>query len=175
MSHTLAWTARSTPGHGSARLLQWRLSLTRLTEDQLSDPKGDLNVLSPYFRVEGCKDAPTPDEVAAALIASGITSKDTPLFACLLRQIYTSNTIVLCGLPVDIQCYHLNSRSPNTGGFAKLGCLENPTHEVGWCHFNKFKGKCGAQALLHELAHTCGWNHGDDKGVPGDSGELSCD
>jgi len=44
---TLAWTVRSTPGHGSARLLPWRLSLTRLTEDQLSDPKGDLNVLSP--------------------------------------------------------------------------------------------------------------------------------
>jgi len=43
----LAWTVRSTPGHGSARLLPWRLSLTRLTEDQLSDPKGDLNVLLP--------------------------------------------------------------------------------------------------------------------------------
>jgi len=49
----LAWTVRSTPGHGSARLVPWRLSLTRLTEDQLSDPKGDLNVLSPEVRCAG--------------------------------------------------------------------------------------------------------------------------
>jgi len=48
LTEDLAWTARSTPGHGSARLVPWRLSLTRLTEDQLSDPKGDLNVLSPW-------------------------------------------------------------------------------------------------------------------------------
>jgi len=47
---SLARTVRSTPGHGSARLLPWRLSLTRLTEDQLSDPKGDLNVLSPKYK-----------------------------------------------------------------------------------------------------------------------------
>ena len=43
----LARAARSTPGHGSARLRRCRPSLTRLTEGQLSDPKGDLNVLSP--------------------------------------------------------------------------------------------------------------------------------
>jgi len=44
---SLARAVRSTPGHGSARLIRCRPSLTRLTEDQLSDPKGDLNVLSP--------------------------------------------------------------------------------------------------------------------------------
>lgn len=128
-----------------------------------------------YFKVEGCSNAPASDDVAAALIASGITSKDTQLFACILRQIYSPNTIVVCNLQVDIECVGLNSANPNTGGFADIGCPENPTREVRWCQFKKFKGKCGAQALLHELAHTCGWDHGGGKGVPGDSGVLSCD
>src|SRR5712691_1242851 len=26
--------------------------------------------------------------------------------------------------------------------------------------------------VIHEWAHTCGWDHGDDHGVPGDSGRV---
>jgi hypothetical protein len=31
-----------------------------------------------------------------------------------------------------------------------------------------------ADVVLHEWAHTCGWEHGEGKGVPGNNGCLSC-
>jgi hypothetical protein len=34
--------------------------------------------------------------------------------------------------------------------------------------------RCRAQAMVHELAHSCGWHHGDGQGVPGDEGTLPC-
>jgi len=128
-----------------------------------------------YFTVEGCDHVPSESEVAAELITSGILAKDKKLFSCISKQIVNPNTVVKCNLQVDIQCVFSNTtKDQATAGFADIGSCEKPTHEVRWCHFKKFKGNCAAQALLHELAHTCGWDHGQKKNVPGDSGVIEC-
>jgi hypothetical protein len=37
---------------------------------------------------------------------------------------------------------------------------------------NPTKPRCMVDSLVHELAHTCGWNHVGGKGVPGDDGFM---
>jgi len=48
-----------------------------------------------------------------------------------------------------------------------------PWDEVNWCDL-PLSSHCRARAMVHELAHTCGWHHKDGHGVPGDHGEDSC-
>jgi hypothetical protein len=45
---------------------------------------------------------------------------------------------------------------------------------VRWCE-EKATPDCRAKAMVHELAHSCGWSHGQGLGVPGDDGFLRCD
>ena len=33
---------------------------------------------------------------------------------------------------------------------------------------------CRMEAMVHELAHSCGWEHDQGGGVPGAKGELPC-
>jgi hypothetical protein len=39
----------------------------------------------------------------------------------------------------------------------------------------KLKKNCQIEALVHEFAHTCGWDHQKGKGVPAEDGKLSGD
>jgi RHS repeat-associated protein len=34
--------------------------------------------------------------------------------------------------------------------------------------------KCAGDVVIHEWAHSCGWNHGEGQGIPGDSGYIEC-
>ncbi|MBK7857431.1 MAG: hypothetical protein IPJ65_02165 [Archangiaceae bacterium] len=44
-------------------------------------------------------------------------------------------------------------------------------NKVLWCN-RKISPACRAKAVVHELAHLCGWNEGDGKGVPFDNGVV---
>jgi hypothetical protein len=39
--------------------------------------------------------------------------------------------------------------------------------EIEWCEVPA-TAECVAQAVIHELAHSCGWDHREGLGVPGD-------
>lgn len=49
-----------------------------------------------------------------------------------------------------------------------------PADELYWCELPVTE-RCRAQIAVHELAHTCGWRHGNGLGVPGDYRKFSCD
>lgn len=68
-----------------------------------------------------------------------------------------------------------NAKNPGHGGMTIPGTCDQPTHEIKWCHLKEFQtGQCGADAVLHELAHTCGWKEYEEKGVPGNTGVIQC-
>ena len=51
---------------------------------------------------------------------------------------------------------------------------EQPKEEFSWCEL-PLSPRCQALTVVHELAHACGWHHGDGNGVPGDDdGRLEC-
>jgi hypothetical protein len=50
----------------------------------------------------------------------------------------------------------------------------SPSNEVNWCEVPSSRD-CRAKAMVHELAHSCGWHHDQGLGVPGNDGELPCD
>lgn len=51
---------------------------------------------------------------------------------------------------------------------------DNPSHEVNWCEQSSSRN-CRSRAMVHELAHSCGWRHNQGHGVPGDDGRLLCE
>jgi hypothetical protein len=51
---------------------------------------------------------------------------------------------------------------------------EHPLKEVNWCEQSASR-ECRARAMVHELAHSCGWKHYQGLGVPGDDGLLPCE
>jgi len=61
------------------------------------------------------------------------------------------------------------------GGFVFKGpqSCKIPSSEVQWCDL-PIASSCRARAMVHELAHTCGWHDGDGHGVPGNSGADEC-
>jgi RHS repeat-associated protein len=60
------------------------------------------------------------------------------------------------------------------GGSSPVG--ESPTKpstdDVTWCEL-PVDGDCQTKMLVHELAHSCGWDHGGGKGVP-ETNQLEC-
>ena len=61
------------------------------------------------------------------------------------------------------------------GGYAKHRgrTCEAPGNEVAWCEL-AVSEHCRAVMMVHELAHRCGWEHGDGHGVPGNGGNYQC-
>ncbi|ADO71579.1 uncharacterized protein STAUR_3791 [Stigmatella aurantiaca DW4/3-1] len=51
---------------------------------------------------------------------------------------------------------------------------DHPSREINWCEAPASRD-CRAKAMVHELAHSCGWHHGQGLGVPADNGLLPCD
>jgi RHS repeat-associated protein len=66
-------------------------------------------------------------------------------------------------------------KSPTAVASATLGeSCSNPAADAFWC--NRAKGmneNCVVDALVHEAAHNCGWNHRQGKGVPGNEGHIT--
>jgi hypothetical protein len=50
---------------------------------------------------------------------------------------------------------------------------KNPRREINWCEWDVSR-ECRAKGMVHELAHTCGWNHDQGLGVPGNDGTITC-
>lgn len=73
-----------------------------------------------------------------------------------------------------------------TTKFAKKACTDtrlaaatlgtscsNPETQAAWCN-RTCSDEAIVQAIVHEAAHNCGWNHNGGKNVPGDDGHVSC-
>jgi hypothetical protein len=77
-----------------------------------------------------------------------------------------------------------NCKDQSSEGVSALGYVvrfsnrptscENPSHELNWCEQPSSRD-CRAKAMVHELAHSCGWRHNQGLGVPGDDGKLPCE
>src|SRR5207253_637867 len=75
-----------------------------------------------------------------------------------------------------IDCLDANgqcARRPTDGGYASYAGNEVHLCPDNWTK-SPWNGLVG-NMVLHELAHTCGWCHGDASGVPYDPGhDSSC-
>jgi hypothetical protein len=61
------------------------------------------------------------------------------------------------------------------GGYVYPGeqTCQRPEEEIYWCELPRSR-RCRAEIMVHELAHSCGWHHGDGQGVPANNGDLKC-
>lgn len=119
----------------------------------------------------GCKNCGGGNNACRAE-AQGI--KDPKLKACVLAQCSSSDTKLKCDQKVKDQCAQKDKgkNGKKTGGSSAVGSLDSPLKEIDWCE-QPVDSDCQNKALVHELAHSCGWQHGQDPGVPGNSGEIS--
>jgi hypothetical protein len=125
-----------------------------------SDPDGNVRV------VGDCKNVPS-DYAALKDTANKIT--DSCLKNCVLNQLGSdpnTGAYLQCDAPDNPlrvkYCKGVVGGFTNTGGTS----CDNPGTTAHWCdrNWNKF---CIEDLLIHELAHSCGWQHKDGKGVPG--------
>lgn len=121
-----------------------------------------------------CRELPTIEECKAA--AQVITE------ACLRQcvEMQCAGIKVNCGSEeIQRTCKAQNSEGVTALGYvvrysdAPTSC-DNPSKEVNWCEQNASR-ECRARAMVHELAHSCGWRHLQGFGVPGDDGFLPCE
>jgi hypothetical protein len=95
---------------------------------------------------------------------------------CVRRQ--CSDLTVKCGEETRIECKFLDSQSSDvTLGFTKfihVGTTHRffPKNETYWCEVGSLSQECVIKAITHELAHSCGWDHGQGHGVPGNDSPL---
>ena len=121
-----------------------------------------------------CKNLPGEDALYKEMEYSVSVVHAQPLFWCILRQI--ENAHIDCGLATKIKCALRNGGKEGRaiGGSAPQGTYSTPKEDVEWCDLENKSKECQAKGLIHEMAHTCGWDHGQGGGVPGDNGHLIC-
>jgi hypothetical protein len=87
-----------------------------------------------------------------------------------------------CGEDEDepLRCATRKKEGDDVGGYVppwKVGdpprWCEQPREEFSWCEIPK-SPPCQEKNMVHELAHACGWHHGDGQGVPGNDGHEKC-
>ena len=130
---------------------------------------------TPMLGHEHCHNLPTVEgcqETAASLI------KDPCLLACIINQCRKAEPH--CNATAVADCSRLSLKHPEgkTGGYVPPGpqTCERPGEEIYWCQLDQ-SPRCQEQSMVHELAHMCGWHHGDGQGVPGDEageGRFRC-
>lgn len=122
-----------------------------------------------------CREVPTVEECKAS--AQAITHE------CLRKciEIQCTGIKINCrSEEIQKKCNERNSNSPgSTMGYVirfsdKPTSCDHPSTEVNWCE-EPASRECRAKAMVHELAHSCGWQHGQGFGVPGDNGFLPCE
>lgn len=84
----------------------------------------------------------------------------------------------VCDEAVQVECVRRTNQHPEgdqVGGFVPEGpqTCEVPAEEVHWCQV-PHSPPCQAQIMVHELAHACGWHHGQGQGVPANNGKFRC-
>lgn len=117
-----------------------------------------------------CLDLPTVEECLHA--ASVI--QDVCLRQCVEAQ--CNGVEVKCDESILQRCQELNQeKQGKVGGYVirrRQTCLK-PRSEIAWCQLPMSR-ECRAKAMVHELAHSCGWRHDEGGNVPGGDGELKC-
>jgi hypothetical protein len=117
-----------------------------------------------------CREVPTIEECQAE---AGFI-EDPCLKNCVLKQ--CSGAKVVCNEHVQQKCQFLNQqKGSKIGGYVERkeqDCLI-PKDEIGWCQIPMSR-QCRTKAMVHELAHSCGWKHGEGHGIPGNNGRLQC-
>ena len=117
-----------------------------------------------------CQEVPTVEECRT----EAQVIEDDCLRECVLMQ--CSGVELNCNDHVQQRCKELNGkREATVGGFVdrESQSCEKPNEEIGWCQV-PMSPKCRAKAMVHELAHSCGWSHGGGKNVPAENGRLQC-
>lgn len=81
---------------------------------------------------------------------------------------------IKCGEYARAQCGKYGP-DDKLGGYVKPGPqdCEIPRDEIAWCEL-PLSSICRAELMVHELAHACGWKHGQGFNVPGNEGKLLC-
>ncbi len=135
------------------------------------DPLARIDEKGLYTAGPGCDTAPTQDQCMSA--AQSIKSKC--LRNCVEQRCADSEPIE-CESPDQEQFCNSNPGAAGQAATPQTGVCTGPLHKVVWCNPPP---QCAAQAMVHELAHNCGWNHSppgtnDGSGVPGSDGNLKC-
>ena len=116
-----------------------------------------------------CRELPDVDECQA--VARKIL--DECLRDCVTIQ--CTGAKIRCDEIVSERCRKRKQEGAAVGGFVepKGQNCHQPSTEINWCELPQSRD-CRAKAMVHELAHSCGWQHGDGKGVPGNNGVMPC-
>ena len=121
-----------------------------------------------------CQELPTVEECLSA--AQSIT--DVCLKTCVEAQ--CAGVEVKCDATVREQCEKDRKAGVFTLGYTYMTLsmtvqkrCKNPVKEINWCQWDVSRD-CRAKGMVHELAHSCGWDHGQGLGVPGEDGSLTC-
>jgi hypothetical protein len=117
-----------------------------------------------------CLEVPSVEECRAAAAAI----ENICLRNCV--ELQCAGIKVNCDANIQQRCKALNEgKQGAVGGYVvrKGQTCEQPRDEIAWCQI-RMSRKCRARAMVHELAHACGWSHDDGQNVPGNTGELPC-
>lgn len=117
-----------------------------------------------------CTQLPTVEEcrTAAEVI------DDDCLRECVMAQ--CAGVKVNCSEVASRKCaVRREQKGQAVGGFVDIEgqTCRIPKEEINWCQIPMSR-PCRAKAMVHELAHSCGWLHRDGKNVPADNGSLQC-
>ncbi len=119
-----------------------------------------------------CRGLPTIEECRTAAMV--IT--DECLRGCV--QMQCAGVKVNCSEYIQKECKKHSSEGISPFGFvyrtSETSC-EKPVGEVNWCELPEENRECRAKAMVHELAHSCGWAHNEGLGVPSNDGYIQCD
>ena len=109
----------------------------------------------------GCKNSPSC--MACDALADRITDRDLRL--CVRGQCKAQDLKLKCDAEAKKGCATLMDEKKGTpfkkgkGASADLGTIEEPTKTINWCEHQP-SSTCQEMALVHEIAHTCGWHAG---------------
>jgi hypothetical protein len=116
-----------------------------------------------------CRELPAVEE--CQYFAGYITDE------CLRQCVYSqcSQARVLCSGYIQQKCRDDARHGGDVGGFVFRGeqSCTNPREEIYWCE-RPMSRRCRTRTMVHELAHSCGWRHGDGQNVPERQGGLIC-
>jgi hypothetical protein len=120
-----------------------------------------------------CRELPTVEECLEG--ANAINPRENERLWSCVRQQCTRITI-RCDQVVRKRCDDAHQRGDPIMGytFQPMGTSPFfPAKETYWCE-DSADPDCLTRAFVHELAHSCGWEHGMGQGVPGNRGAIRC-
>ena len=97
---------------------------------------------------------------------------DSKLKACVKSKCYGKDTKLDCSPERKKEsCFEFTDKHGKKR--RRIGEAGEGDSEIGWCE-EPMNEDCQAKLLVHELAHTCGWDHEPGKGVPSSKEIQQC-